>query len=299
VPPIDAALVATLVASQFPAWSGRPIQPIVPGGWDNRSFRLGDDLLVRLPSAQRYVAQVGKEQDWLPRLAPALPLPIPEPVAAGRPGAGYPWPWSVYRWIDGTPLAAVAAADVDLVRLADDLAAVLAALRVADTAGAPAAGADTFHRGGDLAVYDGETRAAVAALGTEIDGAAATAVWDAALATRWHRPPVWVHGDVAAGNLLLRDGRLAAVIDFGSAAVGDPACDLAIAWTVFAGASRRRFRDAATLGTAPLDAATWARARGWALWKALITCAGRNDGAAPAAARRVVAAVLADPVVPA
>lgn len=286
MPPLDAALVAALVAEQFPVWRGRVVLPVLPGGWDNRTFRLGDDLLVRLPSAERYVAQVGKEQRWLPRLAPQLPFPIPAPVAHGRPGAGYPWPWSVYRWIDGTPLVADKA---DLDRLAVDLATFLAALRAVDVAGAPVAGAQNFHRGGDLSVYDGETRAAIAALRSDIDGTSATAVWEAALSTRWQRPPVWVHGDIAAGNLLMRDGRLAAVIDFGSAAVGDPACDLAIAWTAFAGSSRSRFR--AAVG---LDAATWARARGWTLWKALITCAGRADGGASDAARCVIDAVLAD-----
>jgi aminoglycoside phosphotransferase (APT) family kinase protein len=287
MPSIDVPLAAALIAEQFPRWSHLAIRPIVPGGWDNRSFRLGDDLVLRLPSAARYVPQVAKEQTWLPRLAPQLPLPIPEPVAVGRPGCGYPWPWSINRWIAGETLRVARA--VDLPRLADDLARFLAALHAADTCGAPLAGPDNFHRGGDLGVYDAETRAAVATLGDAVDGPAVLSVWDAAIATRWPGAPVCVHGDVAAGNLICRDGRLAAVIDFGSGAAGDPACDLVPAFTMFDAIARARFRT--SLGH---DAATWARARGWALWKALITRTAGEPGADLVSPADVIAAVLAD-----
>lgn len=274
---IDAGLVRRLIAAQFPQWADLPVEKVEPGGWDNRTFRLGAAMSVRLPSAKRYAAQVEKEQAWLPRLAPQLPLPIPAPVAMGRPGEGYDWPWSVCRWIEGTP--ASDSDGLDLTRLALDLAGFLSALQAADADGGPAAGAHSFHRGGDLRVYDAETRAAIAALGDRIDPAAAMAVWEAGLAAAWAGPPVWVHGDVAAGNLLVdRAGRLCAVIDFGCCAVGDPACDLAVAWTLFAGDSRAAFRAAL-----PLDAGTWARGRAWCLWKALIVwaaSAGANpDGA--------------------
>jgi len=264
---VDEATVAALLADQFPQWADLPITRVKPGGWDNRTFRLGADLLVRMPAADHYIAQVEKEQAWLPRLAPQLPLPIPAPVDVGAPGHGYPFAWSICAWIDGETVAA--ADGLDHETLARDLADFLLALHAIDAADGPAAGRHNFHRGGDPAVYDGQTRAAAQTLGDQIDSAAALALWDAALATRWTAAPVWIHGDVAPGNLLVRDGRLAAVIDFGTCGVGDPACDLAFAWTFLEDAARDTFRR--RLG---LDADTWLRGQAWALWKALIVVAG-------------------------
>ena len=286
---IDAALVGRLIAAQFPQWAGLPIRPVANGGWDNRTFHLGERMAVRLPSAARYVAQVEKEQRWLPRLAPFLPLPIPVPLATGLPGEGYPWPWSVCRWLDGD--TARAARIADLPRFAADLARFLTALQRIDAADGPAAGPHSFWRGGPLATYDAEIRQAIATLEGRVDAEAVTAVWEAALAAPWRGPPVWFHGDVSPGNLLVQAGRLSAVIDFGCSGVGDPACDLAIAWTVFEGESREVFRRAL-----PLDAGAWARGRGWTLWKALIVWAAL-PGANPLDAERcpaIVAAVLAD-----
>ncbi|WP_376704972.1 aminoglycoside phosphotransferase family protein [Mesorhizobium sp. ISC25] len=286
--PIDAALVRRLIAAQFPEWADLPVEPVEPGGWDNRTFRLGDRMSVRLPSAAAYVGQVEKEHRWLPRLAPHLPLPIPVPLAKGAPGEGYPWPWSVYRWLGGRPAAGELIAD--LTEFARSLAGFLVALYRIDAVGGPPAGQHNFHRGGRLSVYDAETRAALSALGGRIDKAAAEAVWATALASRWQGPPVWVHGDVASGNLLVEDGKLCAVVDFGSSAIGDPACDLVIAWTEFYGESRQAFRDAVAL-----DEHSWARARGWALWKALIVASG-HDGNQREAEKswRVINEVLAD-----
>jgi aminoglycoside phosphotransferase (APT) family kinase protein len=262
---IDAALAAQLVAEQFPQWAHLPVLAVDRPGWDNRTFRLGDSMSVRLPSAAAYVASVEKEHTWLPRLAPQLPLPIPVPLALGAPGGEYPWPWSVRRWIDGQVSSRERIRD--LVAFAGDLAGFLVALQGADASGGPAAGAHCFYRGSSLHVYDSETRDAIAALGPRIDGAAATEVWEAALEATWTGRPVWFHGDVATGNLLLDDrGDLSAVIDFGTCGVGDPACDLVIAWTLFEGESRAVFRR-----SMPADDAMWARARGWALWKSLIT----------------------------
>lgn len=269
-PAIDTPLVQRLIAAQFPAWARLPIRPVRSSGWDNRTFRLGDEMSVRLPSAAPYACQVDKEQRWLPRLAPELPLPIPTPLARGAPGEGYPWPWSIYRWLGGE--AAARDRITRLPRFATDLAEFLLALQRIDASQGPAPGTHNFVRGGPLATYHDETERALASLGAELDAAAARAVWRDALATRWQRPPVWVHGDITAGNLLVQHGELSAVIDFGCCAVGDPACDLAIAWTLFDGDSRAAF--AAAL---KLDPATWARARGWALWKALITLAEQRD----------------------
>jgi aminoglycoside phosphotransferase (APT) family kinase protein len=274
-------LVSRLVATQFPQWAHLPVAPVELDGHDNRTFRLGDELSVRLPRADAYAPQVDKEHRWLPVLAAHLPLPIPEPVAHGIPTPGFPRPWSVYRWRAGEP--ATADRVQDETRFATDLAGFLSALYAIDPTGGPAAGAHSFNRGGPLATLDAEAREAITALLHEVNAEAATAVWDAALRAVWERPSVWVHGDVANANLLVRDGRLCAVLDFGCSAVGDPACDLAIAWTFFAGESRRAFRDALAL-----DEATWTRGRGWALWKALITQAElvRSGTHAVDAARR-------------
>jgi aminoglycoside phosphotransferase (APT) family kinase protein len=253
-------------------------------------------MSVRLPSGDAYIPQVAKEHRWLPYLAPQLPLPIPTPLARGVPDEEFPRPWSVYRWLDGEPADVDRVTDPELFAL--DLAGVLVALRGVDATGGPAAGQHSFHRGGSLATYDGETRATIAALGDRVDAGRALSVWRQALEARWRGPPAWVHGDVTPSNLLVLDGRLSAVIDFGCCAVGDPACDLAIAWTFFEGSSRRRFLE--TIGA---DEGARRRGRGWALWKALLTVAGSEDGDGADARRRfgwrssgraVVEAVLSD-----
>lgn len=285
---IDVTLVRRLISSQFPRWADLPIRPCELGGWDNRTFHLGDQMTVRLPSAERYVAQVKKEHCWLPKLAPLLPLPIPVPLALGAPARDYPWPWSVYRWLNGETASPERVAD--LPRFAVELARFLMALQRIDVTGGPPPGPHNFSRGGPLVTYDGETRQAIETLDDEVDTAAVTAVWEAALATTWSQAPVWVHGDVSAGNLLVEKGQLAAVIDFGSCGVGDPACDLVIAWGLLGGESREAFRAAL-----PLDRATWARGRGWALWKALIAWAADPDHSLEAPrAGRIIDVLLAD-----
>ncbi len=286
---IDTALVKSLVASQFPQWAHLPVQPVESSGWDNRTFHLGNEMSVRLPSAEGYVAQVVKEHRWLPRLGPHLPLPIPVPLAMGSPDNEYPWTWSVYLWLDGEP--ATSARIADLNRFATDLAGFLTALQAIDPTGGPAPRPHDFQRGGPLTTYDDETRQAIAALADAIHTGAATEAWEAALATTWRGSPVWVHGDLTAGNLLVDRGRLCAVIDFGTCGVGDPACDVVVAWTLLEGESRAAFQAAL-----PLEKATRARGRGWALWKALITLVDHRDTDPVQAdrAHRIIGAVLAD-----
>jgi aminoglycoside phosphotransferase (APT) family kinase protein len=285
----DKALVRQLIATQFPQWADLPITPVALGGWDNRTFHLGSEMSVRLPSAADYLLQVEKEQRWLPKLAPHLPFPIPTPVALGAPTHDYPWPWSVYRWLPGETVSLPRIAD--LTQFATTLAHFLRALQRIDATDGPPPGPHCFYRGAPPAVYDDETRRALAMLSGQIDTDLATKVWESALTATWSGTPVWFHGDVAVGNLLLNDGRLSAVIDFGACGVGDPACDTVIAWTLLSGVSRQLFRT--TLG---VDHATWARGRGWALWKALITLVEHIDTDAVKAneARRVIAEVLAD-----
>lgn len=243
-----------------------PVRPVDADGWDNRTFRLGDDLSVRLPSGEHYATQAQKEHRWLPVLAPRLPLPIPQSLALGLPTDHFPWPWSVRRWLPGEPMTGERVQD--FAELAEDLAGFLRALERIITFNGPTQGAHNFGRGDQLGVYDDQTRKAIITLGADIDGRRAVQVWEAAIKTTWGSPVVWVHGDVSPSNLLVVDGRLAAVIHFGDCAVGDPACDLAVAWTAFSGDTREAF-----LSRPGLDNTTRARARGWAAWKALITLA--------------------------
>lgn len=286
---IDETLVRRLVSTQFPQWKHLPVRPVAVSGWDNRTFHLGEHMLVRMPSAADYAIQVDKEHRWLPKLAPLLPLPIPVPLAIGEPADDYPWKWSIYKWLEGDN--AESAQIADLRDFAASLAQFLIALQRIDPTDGPLPGLHNFYRGGSLMTYDTETRQAIATLKGQIDADAAIEVWETALATAWHGAPVWVHGDVSAGNLLVQEGRLSAVIDFGLLTVGDPACDLVIAWTLFADESREVFRE-----MLPLDVGTWARGRAWALWKALIVVAGFTDTNAVKVAQswRIINAVLAD-----
>jgi aminoglycoside phosphotransferase (APT) family kinase protein len=264
---INTALVQRLIASQFPQWKDLPIHPIALSGWDNRTFHLGKDKLVRMPSHAEYATAVEKEHRWLPKLGPLLPLPIPEPLALGKPGEGYPWKWSIYRFLEGE--SAAVAPIHDLKQFAATLAEFLNALQQIDATGGPVPGPDNFYRGGPLMAYDSQTREAIGLLQDRLDTQAVLKLWEVGLETSWQKAPVWVHGDVSTGNLLMQEGKLCAVIDFGQLAIGDPACDLAIAWTLFQGESREIFR-----ATLKLDDSTWVRGRAWALWKALIIAAG-------------------------
>ena len=285
--PIDVGLVKRLVAGQFPQWAGLEVRPVASSGWDNFTFHLGETMKVRLPSAAGYAEQTDKEYFWLPRFAPQLPLPIPAPLAVGEPAETYPWRWAVYDWIDG--LTAMQRDVPDLVGLARDVADFLTAYQKIDTAGGPPPGPHNFFRGGPLTVYDGEARAALVALEGRIDTATARKIWEAALAAHWDGAPRWVHGDIAAGNLLLDEaGKLKAVLDFGCCAVGDPACDLVLSWTLLDEASRMAFREGM-----PADEAMWARARVWGLWKALIVLAGDNEKTKPEQ-QRVLDVLLAE-----
>ena len=260
----DEFLVRRLLTAQFPEWADLPIQRVLSMGTDNAIYRLGEAMAVRLPRIDWAVGQVEKEQEWLPILAPLLPLKIPLPLAKGEPGEGYPWPWSVCTWLEGRDVATEKVDDLD--RAASDLSMFLSALHRIDSTGGPVPGSHNSHRGEPLANRDDDTRRAIGVLAGMVDAARVTEVWEFALsAPEWQGPAVWIHGDLSAGNLLATKGRLSAVIDFGCAAVGDPACDLMVAWTLFAGDSREVFR--ALL--AP-DDAMWARGRGWALSRALI-----------------------------
>jgi aminoglycoside phosphotransferase (APT) family kinase protein len=281
----DVSLVRRLLAAQFPRWADLPVEPVPSMGTVNALYRLGDGMVVRLPRVERWAAHLERELRWLPTLAPRLPLAIPTPLATGNPGEGYPWRWAVYRWLPGETWAVERIADVRAA--ATDLARFVAALQRLDPAGAPPAG-----RGGPLAGRDAPTRGAIAALRGVIDTDAATAAWEASLgAPAWDAPPVWTHGDLLPPNLLVAHGRLTAVIDFGGAGVGDPACDVMAAWSLFPAGARAVFRAALRP-----DDATWMRGRGWALSVALLILPYYRDTnpAFAAVAARTVEDVLAE-----
>jgi aminoglycoside phosphotransferase (APT) family kinase protein len=254
---IDEALVRQLLVERFPGWADRPLRRVEPEGTVNAIFRLGDDLAVRLPRREGRTRPGGKEFDWLPKLASALPLAIPVPVAQGAPTDRYPWFWSIHTWVDGST---VSVESIDPIQAARDLAAFVSALQRVDPAGAPTG------RGIPLAVRDEEIRYWLTRFD---DDPGVTAGWERALAApAWSGPPVWHHGDLDARNWLVRDGRISGVIDWGSMGVGDPACDIMVAWKLHSADARDAFRAAL-----PTDDATWERGRGWALSQAIAALA--------------------------
>ncbi|MFI8931723.1 aminoglycoside phosphotransferase family protein [Streptomyces sp. NPDC053474] len=284
-PRVDADLVRRLIAAQFPRWAGLPVEAVDSAGTSNVMYRLGEDLVVRLPRESGSADEVAKEDVWLPRLAPSLPVPVPVRLGEGAPGEGYPWRWAVYRWIEGENPVVGRIAEPGA--LATALAEFVLALRGVDPAGGPPS-----YRGGPLKDRDAETRGALADLRGVIDTAAAAAAWETALrAPEWSGEPVWIHADLQPGNLLLHRGRLSAVIDFECLGLGDPAVDLIVAWYVLPADVRDAFRAAL-----PPDAAAWARGRGWALSIALRELSyyrDRNQRMATVA-RHVIAEVLTD-----
>ncbi len=254
-------LVRRLLAGQFPQWSDLPIEPVASYGTDHHIYRLGEHLAVRLPCIDWAAPQAAKVAEWLPKLAPHLPLAVPAPQATGRPAEGYPFAWSVVTWLPGE--SAIGAIP-DLERAAVDLGNFIAALRRIDSTGAPPRSRGA--RGSPLAELDEAVRRSIVLLGARIDGETTLRSWEVSLAApAWKRSEVWIHGDLLPGNLLVKDGRLTAVIDFGLLNTGDPACDLLPAWNLFEGRSRGRFRT-----VLQADDASWVRGRGWALAQAVM-----------------------------
>jgi aminoglycoside phosphotransferase (APT) family kinase protein len=254
---LDEALVRRLVAGQFPDWAELPLRRIEPSGTVNAIFRLGDELAVRLPRHKGPTEPGGKELEWLPRLAPLLPVEVPVPVAQGRPDTGYPWFWEVHTWVDGET---VPVEEIDAVQAARDLAALVSELQRVDPADAPRG------RGIPLAERNREIKYWFARFG---GNPRAEAAWERALAAPpWDGPPVWHHGDLDVRNWLVREGQISGVIDWGSMGIGDPACDVMVAWKLHSPAARDAFREAL-----PIDDATWERARGWAVSQAVAALA--------------------------
>jgi len=281
---IDPDLVRRLLAEQMPAWAGLPVRPVAPRGTVNAMYCLGDDLVVRLPRMAAWAGDLDREREWLPRLRARISLRVPEPVAHGNPTEQFPLPWAVYRWVDGDEYADELVDDEPAA--ADDLARFVRELRAGPVEDAPSTGRRP------LAELDVETRSAIVEAGDLLDTSAVLAAWNRALeAPVVAGDKVWIHTDLLRPNLLVHDGRLAAVIDFGAVGVGDPAADVIAAWAVFGPEGRRRYREALDV-----DDATWERARGYALTQAALIVPYYRDTNPPftASALRTIGEVLAD-----
>ena len=255
---LDEDVVRRLLEEQFPDWRELPLQRVRPDGTVNAIFRLGDELAVRLPRRLGPTEPGGRELEWLPRLAPQLPLEIPLPVAQGLPSDAYPWFWEIHTWVDGET---VPIEEIDAMQAARDLAALVRALQRIDPAGAPPGrGTPLAERAEHMTWwfdrFDGDPRARLE--------------WERIVAGTppWAGPPVWHHGDLDVRIWLVRDGRISGVMDWGAMGVGDPAADVMVAWKLHSAAARDAFRAAL-----PTDDATWERARGWALSQAVAALA--------------------------
>jgi aminoglycoside phosphotransferase (APT) family kinase protein len=265
---IDTPLVIKLLRAQFPYWanlsSNLSLEALANFGTDNVLYRLGDAMVIRLPRTRETATRIDKEYIWLPKLRPYLPLPIPVPIAKGAPTKDYPVDWAIYSWLEGKPACIERITDPE--KAAIQLANFITALHQIDIYGGPAPGLHNFFRGVPLMTRDAETCASIEKLAGIIDTTIAAEIWESVLKVPpWKKAPVWIHGDLLPGNLLVNQGELSAVIDFGGLAVGDPACDLISAWSLFSGKSRESFRRQLAI-----DNATWLRGRGWALSIGLI-----------------------------
>jgi len=327
---INSIFAAKLIAAQFPEFSHLPITDVEKQGHDNRTYRLGDHMLIRMPTAAGYALKVPKEQKLLPQLAKRLSISIPAPIKMEKPSAyteetsavvrqmngelaepiligehkrnpkfdnantqvskvDYPYPFSIYKWLPGKSINLLTLADQDKEQLAFDLAKFLKELQAINDVEGPGPGQHNWWRGDHVSIYDKGAREQIAELTEIINVTQALALWDKACATKWDKKPVWIHGDFAIGNMLMEDGKLSSIIDFGGMAVGDPACDLVIAWTYLAGKSREIF-----IAEMDMDADTWLRARAWALWKATFELCQITDKTSPEAflQKQIIAEVM-------
>lgn len=265
-------LAQKLIAEQFPEYAELPITSVEKQGHDNRTYRLGNELLIRMPTADSYALKVPKEQELLPKLSPYLSINIPVPIKIGIPSRYYPYPFSIYKWLDGVSINLLSLDEDLLNQLAFDLAKFLKELQGITNVAGPTPGQHNWWRGDHISAYDKGAREQISALSDIIDFDMAINIWERAYKTKWNNAPVWVHGDFAVGNMLIKDSKLSAIIDFGGVAVGDPACDLVIAWTFLKGKARDIF-----IQEMALDQDTWLRSKAWALWKATFELCSIED----------------------
>ena len=286
---IDVDLVRRLLLEQHPDLAGLSLTT-VGEGWDNAVFRLGDELAIRLPRRSATAALVENEQRWLPHLAPRLPLPVPTPVRIGRPGMGFPWAWSIVRWFPGT--ASFTAPPFDLRAAAIAIGGFLRALHQP----APPEAPQSPWRSIPLDARTARLHEHLDQLHDTVNRERILALWDRLVVTpRWSGPPMWLHGDLHPGNLLIHEGSLSAVIDFGDVTCGDPATDLSVMWMLLPPEHRHTLFDAAGRNRSnPMDEQMWRRARGWALSIGVAVVALGQDGNPLAElGRKTIAAALA------
>lgn len=286
---LSSELARTLVIEQFPEYAHLPISDVEKQGHDNRTYRLGDDMLIRMPIAEAYALKVPKEQELLPKLAKHVSIGIPAPIKMGVPSISYPYPFSIYKWLLGKSINLLTLTTEEKQQLAFDLARFLKELQVTTDVPGPPPGQHNWWRGDHVSVYDKGAREQIAKLAGIIDSDKALDLWEKACATKWDQPPVWIHGDFSIENMLMENATLSAVIDFGGTAVGDPACDLVIAWTYLSGKARDIF-----INGMDLDDNTWLRARAWTLWKATFELCQIEDKASPEAhkQKRIIGEVM-------
>ena len=259
---ITVELACELIIEQFPEYKHFTVTSVEKQGHDNRTYRLGNEMLIRMPTEEPYALKVAKEQEILPQIAPYLTIDIPHPVKMGNPSKIYPYPFSIYKWLVGQSISLLVLDDKDSENLAFDLAKFLKELQNIKNVEGPAPGQHNWWRGDHVSVYDEGAREQIAKLEKVINTKEAINLWDEACETHWNKNPVWIHGDFAIGNMLMKDKKLTAMIDFGGIALGDPACDLVIAWTFLKGRARDIF-----MHEMDLDKDTWLRAKAWTLWK--------------------------------
>jgi aminoglycoside phosphotransferase (APT) family kinase protein len=286
---ITSELAQKLILEQFPEYGHLPITSVERQGHDNRTFRLGNEMLIRMPTAENYALKVAKEQELLPKLKDYLSFDIPAPIKMGAPSADYPYPFSIYKWLEGRSINLINRDEINLKALAFDMARFLKELQLIKDVAGPMPGSHNWWRGDHITVYDKDAREQIAKLAGIIDAEKAMNLWNHALNTKWNKAPSWIHGDFAIGNILMKDGKLSAVIDFGGMGMGDPACDLVIAWTYLEGSPRKIF-----IKEMNLDEDTWLRAKAWALWKAsFVLCELDNkNNAESLEQRRIIDEVL-------
>jgi aminoglycoside phosphotransferase (APT) family kinase protein len=275
---ITLELAKKLIATQFPKYADLTVTEVEQQGHDNRTYRIGDDMLIRMPTAESYALKVPKEQELLPKLAKHLSIAIPAPIKMGKSSYDYPYPFSIYRWLEGRSANHVTLDEQSLENLAFELATFLKELQAIIDVEGPGPAQHNWYRGDHVSVYDEGAREQIAKLADIIDGSSALELWERACATKWNKEPIWIHGDFAVGNILIKDNKLSGVIDFGGTAMGDPACDLVIAWTYLSGKARDIF-----IRAMDLDEDAWLRARAWALWKATFELCNIADKNSPAA----------------
>lgn len=275
---INEIIAQQLITEQFPEFKNFEIKSIKTQGHDNRTFRLGNDLLIRLPNAQRYASSIEKEQIWLPQFAPHIATMIPKPINLGQPTSYYPFSWSIYQWIEGESANNLMQDNLDLPIIAEQLAQFLTELAAINTKNGSHPGPENFYRGGRLRIYYKQTQAALQKLSSSIDVAAYEQLWHQAVQNGWLCDPVWIHGSMNPSNIIIEDKQLKSVIDFSRIAVGEPSCDLVMAWTFFDETSKQIFKE-----NLNYKENIWENGRAWALWKSLITLADIQDLQAPVA----------------